>query len=107
MNIRDDYFSEKKPRPATDSSGSEENFSDSTFHGCKVLSAQDFSDFEHCDEFTVDEMLRDGWEKLTDEKNVQAWARDFGDSGLKQVHCLIVWILISTQTQLFATQTQV
>jgi hypothetical protein len=57
------------------------------FSGCQLLNDKDFQDFEHCDEFTVDEMLRDGWAKLTDEQNVQAWTRDFGDSGLKQVCC--------------------
>jgi hypothetical protein len=71
--------------PATASVSSPIPDAPTSFEGFPLLSNKDFSDFEFCDEFTVEEMARDGWERLTDEENVQAYARDFGQSGLKQV----------------------
>ena len=41
------------------------------FCGSRLVSAQDFADSSSCDQFSVDEMMRDGWEQLTDEPTVK------------------------------------
>lgn len=86
LNLINDYFNTSALRRQEVVSQEETSSSEpSHFQGFPLLSNKDFSDFEFCDEFTVEEMARDGWERLTDEENVQAYARDFGQSGLKQV----------------------
>ena len=55
-----------------------------------MLSADDFDELRTCDEFSPPDMLKDGWEHLTNEPTVQGFARDFADSGLKQIRATAV-----------------